>query len=93
MRSWTHIVSIALDNIISHHLQGEVPANIMGNPVGWVGGCEGNTSSSKFSGIAVSSGVISIFSNSLSFPSLTITAKTLHLLRRLTGAIQQGPAE
>ena len=48
-------------------------------------GCDRNTASSKFSGIAVSSGLISIFSNSLSFPSLTITAKTLHLLRRLTG--------
>lgn len=95
--SQTHIVSIALDNIILHHLQGEISANIMGNPVkepgGWVwvrGCCDGNTASSKFSGLAVSSGVISIFSNSLSFPPLTITAKTLHLLRRLTGAIQPG---
>lgn len=32
-QSQTHIVSIAPDNIISHHLQGEIPANIMGNPV------------------------------------------------------------
>lgn len=57
------------------------------------GGYDGNTASSKFRGIAVSRGIISIFSNSLSFPSLTITAKTLHPLCRLTGAIQQGPAE
>lgn len=28
-----HNVSIALDNIILHHLQGEIPAKIMGNPV------------------------------------------------------------
>lgn len=59
---------------------------------GWVlsRGCDRNTASSKFSGIAVSSGLISIFSNSLSFPSLTITAKTLHLLRRLTGRYSTG---
>lgn len=29
----THIVSIALNSITSHHAQGEVPTNIMGNPV------------------------------------------------------------
>ena len=49
-----------------------------------------------------SSGVISIFSNSLSFPSLTVTAKTLHRLRRgySTGtcwieapSLQEGPVQ
>lgn len=49
--------------------------------------------SSKFRGSAVSSGVISTFSNSLSFPSLAITAKTLQLFHGLTGNIQQGPAK
>lgn len=95
-RSQTHIVSIALDNIISHHLRGEVPANIMGKPCEGVGEGVGDlmeTASSKFRGSAVSSGVISTFSNSLSFPSLTITAETLHVFHRLTGDIQQGPAK
>lgn len=95
-RSQTRIVSIALDNIISHHLWGEVPANSMGKPCEGVGERVGDlmeTASSKFRGSAVSSGVISTFSNSLSFPSLTITAETLHVFHRLTGNIQQGPAK
>lgn len=58
--SQTHIVSIALDNIISYHLQGWNHCQHHGKPCegvgGWVGsGCDGNTASSKFRGTAVES--------------------------------------
>lgn len=36
--SQTHTVPSAPDNIISHHLRGEIPANIMGNPEKELGG-------------------------------------------------------
>lgn len=61
--------------------------------VGVLGNRNGVSASSKFRRCVVSRGVISTFSNSLSHPSLTITAKTHRLLPCLTANIQPRPAK